>query len=79
MCSSDLIYRACLEGAGIARLPEYDARAGVKAGRLKVLLPGQLDFSRPLLAYYPRSSHVPARIGTFLDFLQAESGSYLKP
>ena len=75
--SGVIIYRACMEGAGIARLPEYDVQSGVKAGRLKILFPGQLRFSRVLWAYYPRSSHVPARIDTFLNFLQAEIGFYL--
>ena len=75
--SGVVIYRACMEGAGIARLPVYDSMTGVKASRLKVLFPGQLRFSRPRWAYYPRSSHLPARIDTFLNFLQKEIGSYL--
>ena len=74
-----VIFRVCMAGAGIARLPEYDARAGVKAGKLKILFPGQLDFTRMMRAYYPRSSHMPARIERFLKFLRAEIGPYLKP
>jgi DNA-binding transcriptional LysR family regulator len=68
--SGVVIYDACEAGVGIARLPEYDARRGLKAGRLVELFPGQLTFARMLRAYYSRSPHTPARIETFLDFLQ---------
>jgi DNA-binding transcriptional LysR family regulator len=71
-CSSSgvVVYRACKQGAGIARLPEYDVRRGVGEGHLQVLFPGRLTFTRVLRAYYPRTPHVPARIETFIDFVQ---------
>ncbi|HEY4136535.1 MAG TPA: LysR family transcriptional regulator [Alphaproteobacteria bacterium] len=69
--SGVVIYRACKHGAGIARLPEYDATRGVRGGYLKVLFPDQLTFTRTLRAYYPRTPHVPIRLETFTNFLKA--------
>jgi DNA-binding transcriptional LysR family regulator len=77
--SGSVVFRVCMAGAGIARLPEYDARAGVESGKLKILFPGQLNFTRTMRAYYPRSSHMPVRIDRFLKFLRSEIGPYLRP
>ncbi|HEY4135352.1 MAG TPA: LysR family transcriptional regulator [Alphaproteobacteria bacterium] len=76
--SGAVIFHACLAGAGIARLPEYDVQTGQKHGQLEMLFPRQLNFTRPLYAYYPRSNHLPARIDRFLNFLEAEIGPYLR-
>lgn len=73
--SGVVIYRACKSGAGIARLPEYDVEHGVRRGHLVVLFPDRLTFTRTLRAYYPRTPHVPARLETFTNFLQARMKS----
>ena len=72
------IHGACEAGLGIARLPEYVVRGAVKAGRLKILLPGKLRFERHLKAFYSRTPHLPLKVTTFLDFLEKKLAGQLR-
>ncbi|MCY1300162.1 HTH-type transcriptional regulator dmlR [compost metagenome] len=70
-CNSlEAIRTVCLEGAGIARLPEFMVSDDVKAGRLTPLLQ---EFSRPsdsaIYALRAASDFVPARTRVFIEFL----------
>jgi DNA-binding transcriptional LysR family regulator len=65
------IHGACVDGLGIARLPEYVVRDSVKAGHLQVLFPGKLRFERNLKAFYSRTPHLPLKVSKLLDFLES--------
>jgi DNA-binding transcriptional LysR family regulator len=73
------IHGACERGVGIARLPNYIVNQAVADGRLEILFPGQLQFTRGLKAFYPRTRHVPAKVLRFLDFLQERVPQELTP
>ncbi|HTI86884.1 MAG TPA: LysR family transcriptional regulator [Alphaproteobacteria bacterium] len=65
------IHGACVDGLGIARLPEYVVRDAVKSGRLQILFPGRLRFERNLKAFYSRTRHLPLKVSKLLDFLES--------
>ncbi|MNZ47419.1 HTH-type transcriptional regulator DmlR [compost metagenome] len=70
-CNSlEAIRTVCLEGAGIARLPEYMVNDDLKAGRLVPLL---REFSRSsgsaIYALRAASDFVPTRTRVFIEFL----------
>ena len=70
-CNSlEAIRTVCLEGAGIARLPEYMVNDDLKAGRLIPLLQ---EFSRSsssaIYALRAASDFVPTRTRAFIEFL----------
>jgi DNA-binding transcriptional LysR family regulator len=63
---------ACLGGAGIALKSIWDARHDLASGRLVELLPGWVPPSVPIQAVFASRRHQPARIRTFIDYLQEE-------
>ena len=63
---------AALGGAGIALKSIWDAREDLASGRLLELLPGWMPPSMPIQAVFASRRHQPARIRTFVDFLQEE-------
>ncbi len=69
--SGVVIHGACMEGLGIARLPHYIVEQELRRGTLTELFHGRHLFQRSLKAFYPRSKHVPTKITTFLDFIEA--------
>jgi DNA-binding transcriptional LysR family regulator len=63
------ILMAALQGAGIARLPEYIARRDLNAGNLRVLFPGAVHSGRLVKAFFPRSKHIPRKVRLFIDLV----------
>lgn len=69
-----VLFRAALEGMGIAIMPHLAARPHLADGSLERLLP---DLSPPtvgLAAIYPDRSYLPAKTRSLLDFLAGNEG-----
>jgi DNA-binding transcriptional LysR family regulator len=62
---------AALEGVGIAILPQYVANKWLAEGRLVPLLPAFRLPSQEIHAVYPSPRFVPAKVSTWIEFLQA--------
>jgi len=60
---------ACLEGAGIAYLPDFLAADAVSDGRLSIVLPQYLHEGPSLHMVYHQSRYVSTRMRAGLDFL----------
>lgn len=58
-------------GLGVAFCPEYAAAAAVAAGRLRVLLPEWSGEALPVVAAYPHSRHLAAKVRLWIDVLAA--------
>jgi DNA-binding transcriptional LysR family regulator len=58
------------EGLGIAMLPDHWCVDSLKSGRLVKLFNGAHEILHPLYAVYPSRRYVPAKVKTFLNFLQ---------
>ena len=67
--SGAALYDALLQGCGIAHVLEYAAADALADGRLQAIFADATRAKRFILAYYARSSTVPARLKLFLDFL----------
>ena len=65
------VHAYTLEGAGIAKLPDYCVDLDLKAGRLERILK---DFSTPrhaMYAIYPHGQYLPSKVRLFIDFIAA--------
>jgi DNA-binding transcriptional LysR family regulator len=62
---------AAVAGAGVARPYEIAARAQLRAGTLKRLMPDWSGERQPIYAVFPASRHVPAKVRAFVDFAAA--------
>lgn len=67
--SFDVLGRLVAEGAGLARLPEVGARAGVARGVLEEVLPDTAPRGAPVFAVHPHRQRVPAAVRAFLAIL----------
>jgi len=67
--SSAALFEAVIKGHGIALLPLYAVFDEIRAGALVALFNDEISFYRTLLAYYPRSPHLPINVRIFLDFV----------
>ncbi|MDP9900635.1 LysR family transcriptional regulator [Variovorax ginsengisoli] len=67
--SFDVLYRATLEGAGIAALSTALVRAQLESGALVHVLPGWIFGRFTIYAALPTRKLLPARTRAFLDFL----------
>jgi DNA-binding transcriptional LysR family regulator len=65
-------HAACLGGAGIALKSIWDSREDLEQGRLVQVLPDWVAPSMPIRAVFTSRTHLPARVRTFIDFLQDE-------
>ena len=63
--------RGALAGLGVALLPDFVARKHIENGELVVLFNEYLPSDRGIYAVYPHRRHLPAKVRTFVDFLQA--------
>lgn len=63
--------RGALAGLGVALLPDFVARKHIENGELIVLFQDFLPSDRGIYAVYPHRRHLPAKVRTFVDFLQA--------
>ncbi|NVK37823.1 MAG: LysR family transcriptional regulator [Gammaproteobacteria bacterium] len=68
----------CMDGMGIAQLPHFLAKEGLKSGRLVSLYP----YFRPphpdsgVFAIYPKRDYLPAKVKVFLEFLSQSLASW---
>jgi DNA-binding transcriptional LysR family regulator len=61
--------QACVDGLGIAQLPQPVALPMLKGGQLKVLLPDSVAENIQLFIHYPSRKQLPARVRAFVDFV----------
>lgn len=66
------VLAACRAGLGFAALPWYVAGPSVQAGDLQVLLPAYELPSQEMHAVFPSPRLVPAKVRSFIDFLQQQ-------
>lgn len=69
--STALLYLAARAGIGPAFMPSALVERDVAEGRLEFVLPEETATPMKLCAIYPRRTYVPAKIKTFLKFLEA--------
>jgi len=63
--------RACLSGAGIARLVGISVREQIKSGVLRVVLPDWPMDALPISAVFPNRQDVPAKVRAFVGFIRS--------
>lgn len=63
--------RGARAGLGIALLPDFVARKHIEDGELVSLFKEYLPTDRGIYAVYPHRRHLPAKVRTFVDFLQS--------
>jgi DNA-binding transcriptional LysR family regulator len=68
--SGAALYEAVKRGLGVARILEHVAKDEIANGTLEAVLEDKTSSSYFLIAYFPRSKQVPAKIAAFLDFLR---------
>ena len=70
------LLQACVDGLGIAQLPQPLALAALRAGTLRCLLPVHAPEGWQLFIHYPSRKQLPARVRAFVDFCIAELGGH---
>ena len=70
------LLRACVDGIGIAQLPQPVALAALRAGTLKTLLPDNMPEGWQLFVHYPSRKQLPARVRVFVDFCVEHFGGH---
>ncbi len=63
------IREAAAKGVGIARLPDYTVRQHIEAGKLVPLFEDKVRSDQQLIALFPKSQRMPAKVRLLLDFL----------
>ena len=61
-------------GAGVLRPYEIAARHHIAAGSLRILMPEWSGTKHPVLAVFPKSRQIPAKVRAFLEFAQTLLG-----
>jgi DNA-binding transcriptional LysR family regulator len=64
------IYDAARAGLGIGRFLEYEVGEALRDGSLVMLFEGATKIDRLIRAFYPKAAQVPAKVQSFLDFLE---------
>lgn len=64
------IYDAARAGLGIGRFLEYEVGEALRDGSLIMLFEGATKIDRLIRAFYPKATQVPAKVQSFLDFLE---------
>lgn len=67
---------ACINGLGIAQLPQPLALPALKTGQLKTLLPGHLYDGLQLFIHYPSRKQLPMRVRVLVDFCIEHFGGH---
>lgn len=70
----DLVYRAVIDGLGVALMPSHLANDDLQQGRLVRLLPEWCTPSAQFHAVYPSTRHLSPKVKAFVEHLQAEFG-----
>jgi DNA-binding transcriptional LysR family regulator len=67
---------ACVDGIGIAQLPQPVALAAMRKSKLKLLLPENTFEGWQLFIHYPSRKQMPARVRVFIDFCVEHLGGH---
>jgi DNA-binding transcriptional LysR family regulator len=67
---------ACIDGLGIAQLPQPLALPALNKGQLKTLLPEHLFEGMQLFIHYPSRKQLPMRVRVFVDFCIEHFGGH---
>jgi DNA-binding transcriptional LysR family regulator len=70
------LHQACIDGMGIAQLPQPLALDALKKGQLKTLLPEHLFEGLQLFIHYPSRKQLPMRVRVFVDFCIEHFGGH---
>jgi DNA-binding transcriptional LysR family regulator len=70
------LLQACIDGVGIAQLPQPLALPSLKTGQLKTLLPDNQLEGWQLFIHYPSRKQLPARVRAFVDFCVEHLGGH---
>lgn len=70
------LLQACLDGVGIAQLPQPLALAALRSGQLKAVLPEHMLEGWQLFIHYPSRKQLPARVRAFVDFCIEHLGGH---
>jgi DNA-binding transcriptional LysR family regulator len=70
------LLQACIDGVGIAQLPQPLALHALKAGDLKTLLPENMLEGWQLFIHYPSRKQLPARVRAFVEFCIEHFGGH---
>jgi DNA-binding transcriptional LysR family regulator len=70
------LLHACLDGVGIAQLPQPLALPALREGHLKTLLPEHMLEGWQLFIHYPSRKQLPARVRAFVDFCVEHFGGH---
>ena len=62
------LLQACMDGVGIAQLPQPMVLPALRQGHLKTLLPDHVPEGWQLFIHYPSRKQLPARVRAFVDF-----------
>jgi len=70
------LLQACIDGLGIAQLPQPLVLPALQAGQLKVLLHDHLLEGWQLFIHYPNRKQLPVRVRAFVDFCIEHLGGH---
>lgn len=70
------LLQACLDGMGIAQLPQPMVLPALRQGQLKTLLPEHIPEGWQLFIHYPSRKQLPARVRAFVDFCIEHFGGH---
>jgi DNA-binding transcriptional LysR family regulator len=70
------LLQACIDGVGIAQLPQPLALRALEDGRIKTLLPENMLENWQLFIHYPSRKQLPARVRAFVDFCIEHLGGH---
>jgi DNA-binding transcriptional LysR family regulator len=70
------LHAACVDGLGIAQLPQPVALASLREGALKTVLAEHMVEGWQLFIHYPSRKHLPARVRVFVDFCIEQFGGH---
>ncbi|MGB4116560.1 MAG: LysR family transcriptional regulator [Polaromonas sp.] len=70
------LQQACLDGLGIAQLPQPMALTALRQGQLKTVLPDHAPEGWQLFIHYPTRKQLPARVRVFVDFCIEHLGGH---
>ncbi|MEY8799191.1 LysR family transcriptional regulator [Leisingera sp. XS_AS12] len=69
--NGDFLYELALAGAGVAVLPEFIVKKGLRKGQIEQVLPDWETAPLWLSLYYPPYDALPPLVATFTDFFEA--------
>lgn len=70
------LQQACIDGLGIAQLPQPLALPALRQGQLKCFLPDHTPEGWQLFLHYPSRKQLPARVRAFVDFCVEHMGEH---